>query len=138
MTYRRGLHARQQSTEPFPKTTAQTVPITLPCHAADEPPPATKAIPTEPLLTYNANWLIQSMAVLIFYYSFDHWLCRVSTRLKQILARITADLIPPGAEPRLHRAGTSAETDVDDLLPIPRANCIFHRLGADEVGDNTR
>ena len=28
-------------------------------------PPATKAIPTEPLLTYNANWLIQSMAVLI-------------------------------------------------------------------------
>ena len=62
----------------------------------------------------------------------------ISTRLKQILARITADLIPPGAEPRLHRAGTSAETDVDDLLPIPRANCIFHRLGADEVCDNTR
>ena len=29
-------------------------------------PPATKAIPTEPLLTYNTYWLIKSMAVLFF------------------------------------------------------------------------
>ena len=34
-------------------------------------PPATKAIPTEPLLTYNPYLLIQSMAMLFCYYYFD-------------------------------------------------------------------
>ena len=102
-------------------------------------PPATKAIPTEPLLAYDQFLLIQSMAILFLLdipnVNLTFWICN---RSRQILARLPADLIPPGAKPRDHVAGCDAEAEVGDLLPIARADCLFHRLGAHEIVDDTR